>query len=123
MDTCLLLPVQQTLTCTLSIFIHLLVASHAHFCIPFLYTAPCKNINHSSVPQADDTDRQAELVLIAPKDWVESQETAAALKAEEELGALLATERMALLSMGWRPPSTRQVSKVLVCKLCKAHFQ
>ena len=84
---------------------------------------PCKNINKSSVSQADDTDRQAEPVLNAPKDWVESQETAAALKAEQELGALLGTERMALLSMGWQPPSTRQVSKMLVSKLCKAHFQ
>ena len=46
---------------------------------------------------------------MAPEDWVESNETVYALRATAEAGALLATERMALLGMGWHPPSARQV--------------
>ena len=40
---------------------------------------------------------------------MESKETVAALRAAQQTGALLATERLALLSMGWQPPSARQV--------------
>ena len=40
---------------------------------------------------------------------MESKETVAALRAAQQTGALMATERLALLSMGWRPPSARQV--------------
>ncbi len=49
----------------------------------------------------------------APEDWVESTETVAALRAAQQTGALMATERLALLSMGWQPPSMRQVCCIL----------
>ena len=48
-------------------------------------------------------------MLSAPEDCVENSGTVCALKSSAEAGALLATERMALLSMGWHPPSARQV--------------
>ena len=40
---------------------------------------------------------------------MESKATVAALRAAQQTGAFMATERLALLSMGWRPPSARQV--------------
>ena len=58
---------------------------------------------------------------------MESKETVAALRAAQQTGALLATERLALLSMGWQPPSARQVRcsvdpGIMPCVLrCKAH--
>jgi hypothetical protein len=44
-------------------------------------------------------------------DWVESEATAAALRASGEHGLMMATEAMAKIAMGWHPPSKRQVRR------------
>lgn len=47
--------------------------------------------------------------LPSAPDWVECQEVCEELQAAGEYGMLMATEHMARLYLGWRPPTTRQV--------------
>ena len=45
---------------------------------------------------------------LRPPDWAESAATVAALRRGKHYALLIATEHMARLSVGWRPPTARQ---------------
>ncbi|KAK9794040.1 hypothetical protein WJX73_010101, partial [Symbiochloris irregularis] len=49
--------------------------------------------------------------LASQADWIESQSTCQQLQAHDMYGLLLATEHLAALYLGWRPPSAVQVAK------------
>ena len=56
-----------------------------------------------------DQESSAEPQLPREPDWVESEATCAEMRAAGQYGALIATEHMARLFLGWRPPSGHQV--------------
>ena len=50
--------------------------------------------------------------LARAADWVETVEVCSELQELGEYGLLVATEHLAKLYIGWRPPSAQQVSSV-----------
>ena len=51
----------------------------------------------------------SEAVPIRPADMAECSEVVAQLRAGRQYALLIATEHMTRLSVGWRPPTARQV--------------
>ena len=61
------------------------------------------------VGDAPKQEASAEPTLRREPDWVESERVCLELREAGQYGALIATEHMARLFVGWHPPSSHQV--------------
>lgn len=93
----------------------MLLARHPYVLLPSvldaLAAAPETADPAKLVPLLQQLAAQQEPPLLAREaDWVESEATVQELRAADQFGLLLATEPLAALSMGWRPPSSRRLA-------------